>query len=61
MGMGMSGFDMRVEICEAWRVSAVALGLFAVGEGRSFLLGRCEGCEREVGMDSGIGSDILVT
>jgi hypothetical protein len=58
--MGVSGLDMRFEIWEAWRERAVALGLRAEGEGRSFLLGRWEGCETEVGIDSGIGSDMSV-
>ena len=60
MEMGMSGLDMRFEIWVAWRERAVALGLWAEGVGRSFLLGRWEGCETEVGIDSGIGSDMLV-
>lgn len=58
---GVSGLDIRVEICEAWRESAVDLlaGL-EEGLGRSFLVGRWEGWERDVGMDSGIGSDIVL-
>ncbi len=62
MEMGMSGLDIRVEIWLAWAARAAELVGFwdeEEGEGRSFLVGRCEGREREVGMDSGIGSDIL--
>ncbi len=62
MEMGISGLDIRVDIWLAWAERAAAVvGLWEEeGEGRSFLVGRCEGREREVGMDSGIGSDILI-
>lgn len=50
----MSELDIRLEIWEAW----MAVGLLEV-VGRSFLAGRREVLETEVGIDSGIGSDIF--
>lgn len=66
MGMGMSGLDIRVEMRVAWWERAVAVVGVLVWEeeeegllGRSLLVGRWEWWEWEVGMDSGIGSDIF--
>lgn len=50
---GISGLDIREEIWAAWVLRA---GLAT----RSFLAARCESLSEEVGMDSGIGSDIIV-
>lgn len=56
MEIGISGWDIR---CVIW-AAAAAVGFEEVeGLGRSFLVGRCEEREVEVGIDSGIGSDIV--
>lgn len=51
----MSGLDMREEMREAFGLETVMPEVL----GRSFLAGRLEGRVREVGMDSGIGSDMV--
>ena len=49
--MSRSGFANRASTCEAWASRVVR---------RRFLVGRFERGSAEVGIDSGIGSDIVV-